>query len=243
MKPANRPRNAMVLAAGLGTRMRPLTESRPKPLVEVLGKPLIDHTLDRLAEAGIETAVVNVHYLADQLTEHLRARARPPEVVISDERDELLETGGGLKKALPLLGHEPFLLANTDSIWIEGTTPLLARLVDGWDEEAMDALLVVAPTVLAFGYSGTGDFLMTPEGRLRRRPERTLAPFVYTGLGIISPRLLSEAPDGAFSLNLSFDAAIERERLFGLRMDGPWMHVGTPDAIAEAERVFEESTL
>ena len=243
MQPPLKPRTAMVLAAGLGTRMRPLTESRPKPLVEVAGRPLVDHILDRLEAAGVAKAVVNLHYRADQLEAHLRARDGSMEIAVSDERAELLETGGGVKKALPLLGEGPFLLANTDSVWIEGAESLVERLRDAWDPQAMDILLVVAPMVLAWGYAGDGDFLMAPDGRLMRRPERELAPFVYTGLGILSPHLFDDTPDGPFSLNLLFDRAIDAERLYGLRMDGPWMHVGTPDAVAEAERVITESVL
>lgn len=243
MTPAQYPRNAMVLAAGLGTRMQPLTRTRPKPLVEVAGRPLIDHMLDRLAEAEIERAVVNVHYMADQLEDHLQARNGPPEVVVSDERDCLLETGGGVRKALPLLGDGAFFLCNTDSIWIEGTDPLLKRLAAAWKPDEMDALLVVAATVNAWGYAGVGDFLLTKEGRIERRPERQLAPFVYTGLGILKPELFEDTPEGPFSLNLIFDRSIEAERLFGLRMDGPWMHVGSPDAIGEAEQVITESVL
>ncbi len=243
MKPARYPRIAMVLAAGLGTRMRPLTETRPKPLVEVAGKPLIEHMLERLAAAGVDRAVVNVHYLADRLTDYLEARSAPPETLVSDERDELLETGGGVKKALPLLGDEPFFLANTDSIWIEGATPLLERVGCTWDDDRMDALLVLAQTVNAWGYWGMGDFCLLPDGQIRRRPERELAPFVYTGLAILSPRLFEGAPDGAFSLNILFDRAIEAGRLYGVRMDGPWIHVGTPDSVTEAERVITESVL
>jgi len=237
-----RPGTAMVLAAGLGTRMRPITETLPKPLVEVAGRPLVDHVLDRLAEAGIGRAVVNVHWLADQVENHLKGR-EAPEILISDERESLLETGGGVAKALPLIGDKPFFLLNTDSFWMEGARPLLDRMASAWDDSRMDALLVVAAIVATSGYSGSGDFLMDAEGRLSRRPERITAPFVYTGCGILSPRLFETAPDGAFSLNVLFDQAIEAERLYGMRLDGPWMHVGTPDAIEEAERMIFESAL
>ncbi|MEJ8570521.1 nucleotidyltransferase family protein [Microbaculum marinum] len=232
----------MVLAAGLGTRMRPITETKPKPLVEVAGKPLIDHVLDRLAEARVGRAVVNVHYLADQIEAHLRDRAAPA-ITISDERDELLETGGGIARALPALGPDPFYLLNTDSLWIESARPLLDRLAEAWDDARMDALLVVAPVVASSGYSGDGDFMLGPDGRLSRRPERLMAPFVYTGSGILSPRLFAAAPEGRFSLNVLFDEAIEAERLFGLRLDGLWMHVGAPAAIAEAEMMISESAM
>jgi MurNAc alpha-1-phosphate uridylyltransferase len=239
---ATPPATAMVLAAGLGTRMRPITERLPKPLVAVAGRPLIDHVLDRLAAAGVRDAVVNVHYLADQIEAHLSGR-QVPRISISDERGELLDTGGGIARALPLLGPRPFYLANTDSLWIEGARPLLARLAEAWRDDRMDGLLVVAPTVAASGYGGTGDFLLDTAGRLTRRPERTTAPFAYTGAAILSPRLFDDAPEGRFSLNLLFDRAIAAGRLYGLRLDGLWMHVGTPSAIAEAETMIENSVL
>jgi MurNAc alpha-1-phosphate uridylyltransferase len=198
--------------------------------------------LDRLAASGVGRAVVNVHYLADQIEAHLKDRESPA-VTISDERDELLETGGGIVKALPALGPDPFYLLNTDSLWVESARPLLDRLAEAWDAERMDALLVVAPVVASSGYSGDGDFLLGPDGRLGRRPERLMAPFVYTGSGILSPHLFEGAPDGPFSLNLLFDRAIEAERLFGLRLDGLWMHVGAPAAIAEAELMISESAM
>lgn len=237
-----RPDAAMVLAAGLGTRMRPITETIPKPLVAVAGRPLIDHVLDRLADAGVARAVVNVHYLAGQIEAHLRGRTRP-EIIFSDERDLLLETGGGIARSLPLLGPDPFYLLNTDSIWVESARPLLDRLAEAWDPDHMDALLVVAPTVVSSGYSGTGDFLLDAAGRLSRRPERITAPFVYTGGAILSPALFEDAPEGPFSLNVLLDRAIEAERLFGLRLDGLWMHVGAPEAIAEAEMMISESAM
>jgi N-acetyl-alpha-D-muramate 1-phosphate uridylyltransferase len=227
----------MVLAAGFGTRMRPLTDSMPKPLVQVAGRPLIDHVLDRLAEAGVQKAVVNVHYLADMLEAHLAEREQP-EIQISDERGELLDTGGGIVRALPLLGNEPFFLSNSDSVWIEGVQPLLGRLADTWDEVRMDGLLAIAPTVSSVGYVGAGDFVAGPDGRLSRRGELQLAPFVYTGIGILSPALFTGAPDGRFSLNVLFDGAIEAGRLFGVRLDGLWMHVGTPQSVAAAEQAI-----
>lgn len=239
---APRPRTAMVLAAGLGTRMRPITETLPKPLVPVAGKPLIDNVLDRLADAGVETAVVNVHHLAGQIEAHLKGRRRP-RIVISDERDRLLDTGGGIAGALPALGPAPFFLVNTDSIWIEGARPLLDRLAEAWDPGRMDGLLVLASTVASSGYGGSGDFLLDAAGRLIRRPERTTAPFAYTGAGILSPALFNGAPEGPFSLNLLFDRAIEAGRLHGLRLDGLWMHVGTPAAIGEAEQMILDSAM
>lgn len=228
------PRRAMVLAAGLGARMRPLSAGTPKPLIRVGGKALIDHALDRLAEAGVETAVVNVHYLADQVERHLAER-RAPRIVISDERDELLDTGGGVVKALPVLGAAPFFHLNSDAIWIDGVRPNLIRLAEIFDPARMDALLLLAATSTSVGYGGRGDFTMTPEGRISRRREREIVPFVYAGVAILSAALFSTAPPGAFSLNLLFDRAIEAGRLYGLRLEGVWMHVGNPEGIAAAE--------
>jgi MurNAc alpha-1-phosphate uridylyltransferase len=238
---AAKPRTAMVLAAGLGERMRPLTDRLPKPLVEVAGKPLIDHVLDRLAAAGVKHAVVNVHYLADLIERHLKGRARP-QVVISDERSKLLDTGGGVVKALPLLGGEPFFHLNSDTIWIDGVKPNLDRLAEAFDSAATDALLLLAPIATSIGYAGRGDFTMAPDGRLLRRSERDVAPFVYAGAAILRPELFAGAPSGAFSLTKLFDRAAESGRLHGLRLEGVWMHVGTPDAIAQAESAIKAST-
>jgi len=231
------PRRAMVLAAGLGTRMRPLTDKLPKPLVAVGGKPLINHVLDRLAAVEVETAVVNVHHLADQLEQHLQPR-RTPKIVISDERDAVLGTGGGVAKALPLLGPAPFFLVNSDTLWIDGVRSNLERLAAAFRPGRMDALLLLAPTATSVGYSGRGDFSMAPDGRLRRRNERDVVPFVYAGIAILSPDLFKDAPSGAFTLTELFDRAIEQERLFGLRLEGVWMHVGTPEAVAAAEQAI-----
>ncbi|MFG1464482.1 nucleotidyltransferase family protein [Xanthobacter sp. DSM 24535] len=232
----------MVLAAGMGTRMRPLTETRPKPLVEVAGRPLIDHVLDRLEAADIGEAVVNVHHHADLLEAHLATRTAPPHLHISDERGLLLETGGGVKHALHLLGDAPFLVINSDTIWIEGVTPNLVRLRNQFDPARMDALLLVAASALSIGYDGTGDFTMDAEGRLARRSERMISPFVYAGACILSPALFADTPQGPFSLNLIFDRAAETGRLFGLRLEGVWMHVGTPDAIPAAEEAIRRSS-
>lgn len=234
------PRRAMVLAAGLGTRMRPLTDTLPKPLVRVAGAPLLDHVLDRLADAGVETAVVNVHYLADQIEAHLKDRKRP-RIEISDERGELLDTGGGVVKALDRLGDAPFFHVNSDTIWIEGVQPNLARLAAAFDPAAMDVLLLLAPTTGSIGYDGRGDFAMGPDGRLTRRPERGVVPFVYAGVAILAPGLFADAPRGPFSLNRIFDRAMESGRLHGLRLDGTWMHVGTPLAITAAEAAISAS--
>jgi MurNAc alpha-1-phosphate uridylyltransferase len=230
----------MVLAAGLGERMRPLTDRIPKPLVAVDGKPLIDHVLDRLAAAGVERAVVNVHYLADQIERHLAGRQQP-RVVIADERAKLLDTGGGVVKALDKLGREPFFHVNSDSIWIDGAKPNLDRLAAGFDPARMDALLLLAPAADSIGYSGRGDFTMRPDGRLQRRAEREVAPFVYAGAAVFAPALFAGAPEGAFSLTRLFDRAAEAGRLYGLRLEGIWMHVGTPDAIATAEAAIKAS--
>ncbi len=229
---------AMVLAAGLGTRMRPLTETVPKPLVPLAGKPLIDHALDRLADAGVEEAVVNVHHLADAVERHVAGRNRPV-IRISDERRRLLDTGGGIRNALPLLGGGPFYVVNCDSIWIEGAEAALERMRRAWDDDAMDCLMLLASTVTSVGYSGPGDFHMDETGRLRRRAEDEIAPFALTGVYMAHPRLLEATPDGPFSMNLVWDRAIADGRLFGIRHDGIWMHVGTPAALAEAERMLD----
>lgn len=235
------PQTAMVLAAGFGQRMRPLTDKMPKPLVPVAGKPLIDHVLDRLADAGVTRAVVNVHYLAEQIERHVATRTRP-QVTISDERGVLLDTGGGVVKALPLIGDAPFFHINSDTVWIDGVQPNLTRLAEHFDAATMDGLLLLAPSAGSIGYAGRGDFTMASDGRLRARPERDVAPFVYAGAAILSPRLFDGAPEGAFSLTRLFARAIAAGRLHGLRLEGLWMHVGTPEAIAEAEAAISEST-
>jgi N-acetyl-alpha-D-muramate 1-phosphate uridylyltransferase len=228
------PTRAMVLAAGLGTRMRPFNRRLPKPLVAVGGKALIDHVLDRLAAEGVERAVVNVHHLADQIERHL-ANRQQPKIVISDERAELLGTGGGVVKALPALGDGPFFHVNSDTIWIDGVKPNLRRLADAFEPARMDALLLLATTASSIGYSGRGDFLMAPDGRLTRRGEREVVPFVYAGAAILTPAFFADAPAGAFSMSPLFDRAAEAGRLCGLRLEGLWMHVGTPEAIKAAE--------
>ena len=237
-----RPKTAMVLAAGFGERMRPLTNRLPKPLVQVGGKALIDYGLDQLAEAGVEKAVVNVHYLADQIERHLAGRQRP-RVVISDERAALLGTGGGVVKALPELGDAPFFHVNSDSIWIDGVKGNLSRLAEAFDPARMDALLLLAPAAMSIGYQGRGDFAMASDGRLRKRPEREVVPFVYAGAALLASELFAGAPAGAFGLTKMFDKAAEAGRLHGLRLDGLWMHVGTPDAIKLAEDAILESAV
>ncbi|MCC6949256.1 MAG: nucleotidyltransferase family protein [Bradyrhizobiaceae bacterium] len=228
------PAHAMVLAAGLGTRMRENSKTQPKPLVPVQKRALIDHVLDRLADAGVANVVVNVHYFADQLEAHLQARERP-RVAISDERKQLLGTGGGITKALPLLGNAPFLLVNSDSLWVERTTANLVRLAKFFDRLRMDAALLLAATGDAHGYDGSGDYALEADGRLRRRPERGSAPYVYMGVAILSPRLFDEAPRGVFGLGTLFDRAEKAGRLMGLKLEGTFLHVGTPEAIKEAE--------
>jgi MurNAc alpha-1-phosphate uridylyltransferase len=234
------PQTAMVLAAGHGRRMRPLSSITPKPLTKVRGRALIDHCLDGLAAAGVATAVVNVHYMADLIEAHLANRIEP-KLIISDERDALLETGGGVKRALPLLGESAFLLRNSDSFWLEGVRPNLGWLADGWDDGRMDLQLLLASTVFAIGYAGRGDFFLDKEGRLARRPERLVAPFVYAGAAILHPRLFDDAPEGAFSLNLLFDRAIAAGRAFGVQLDGLWINVENPASVAAAENAIGTS--
>ena len=234
------PKIAMVLAAGLGTRMRPLTDVIPKPLIKVAGKPLIDYALDRLATDGVSTAVVNVHYLADQLEEHLAAR-KNPKVIISDERDLLMETGGGLKKARSHFSEAPLFCTNTDAILIDkSATSACAALAQSWDESAMDALLLLSPTGQASGYQGRGDFHRAADGRIAFR-DAEAAPFVFTGLQIISPALIDEGPEGPFSTKQLWDKAGARGRLFGIVHSGRWLHVGDPQGLVSAEKILSAS--
>jgi N-acetyl-alpha-D-muramate 1-phosphate uridylyltransferase len=225
------PRRAMVLAAGLGTRMRAFNGQVPK---------LIDHVLDRLADIGVERAVINVHHLADQIERHLQAR-REPRILISDERGELLGTGGGVVKALTWLGDAPFFHVNSDTIWIDGVKPNLGRLAQAFRPAHMDALLLLAPTATSIGYAGRGDFAMAPDGRLTWRGERDVVPFVYAGAAILSPTLFRNAPAGAFPLTAVWERAAEAGRLYGLRLEGVWMHVGTPEAVTAAEAAIVAS--
>jgi N-acetyl-alpha-D-muramate 1-phosphate uridylyltransferase len=234
-------KTAMVLAAGLGTRMRPLTDAMPKPLVKVAERALLDHVLDRLVDAGVTRAVVNVHHFAEQIIAHV-AKRKQPKIIISDERGVLLDTGGGVVKALPKLGDAPFYHLNADTIWIDGVTPNLTRLAEAFDPAAMDALLLLAPIAGSIGYAGRGDFAFAADGRLTPRTEREVAPFVYAGAAIFSPQLFADAPQGKFSLTTLFGRAAAAGRLSGLRLEGMWMHVGTPDAIAAAEKAIRDST-
>ncbi len=233
--PSQRPTRALVLAAGLGQRMRPLTDGIPKPLVPLGGRPLLDHVLDRLSAAGVDEAVVNVHYLPELIEAHLRHRSAP-RIVISDEREALLDTGGAVKKALHRLGDAPFFVHNSDSVWIEQHGSTLARMIDAWDPETMDSLLLLAPTASSLGYDGRGDFSVSEAGQVRRRARGESVPYVFAGVSINHPRLFVDCPEGAFSINLAWDRALGAGRLASIRHDGLWMHVGTPAALADAER-------
>ena len=229
---------AMLMAAGLGKRMRPLTATTPKPLVRVSGKPLIDRALDRLEDAGVAKAVVNVHYLAESIEAHVGPRQRPV-VTFSDEREELLETGGGMVKAQGAgLLPDPFYACNADSIWLDGPRNAFAELSARWDPEKMDALLLVVTHARAFNFDGTGDFYMDAGGRLKRKLPGRIAPFIYTGIQLVSHRLLRDAPEGKFSTNLLWDRAIEEDRLFGLAFTGQWYEVGTPQHIGPTEQAL-----
>ena len=228
------PTRAMVLAAGLGTRMRPYNGHIPKPLVEIGGKSLIDYSLDRLADAGVARAVVNVHHLADALERHLAARKRP-QIVFSDERAGLLGTGGGIVKALPQLGDAPFFLVNSDTVWLDGVKPNFVRLAEAFDPEAMNALLLLARRPAASAMSAVATWPCCPTAGCAGAREHEVVPFVYAGAAILSPALFADAPAGAFSLTVLFDRAAAKGRLFGLRLEGVWMHVGTPEAVAAAE--------
>lgn len=242
MSQGQMPHTAMVFAAGLGTRMRPITDAMPKPLVKVAGKALIDHCLDRFAEAGVRKAVVNVHYFPDMIIDHLRARTEP-QIVISDERVKLLDQGGGIRKALPELGADPFFVCNTDAFWIEGPANNLARLAAAWNPRIMDALLLVASTPHSIGVDWPGDFMMAPDGRLTKRVEQEVAPFVYSGVGIFKPEFFAQDERDAFPLGPIIFEAARKGRLFGQRLDGLWLHVGRPETIAQAEAAIARSTL
>jgi N-acetyl-alpha-D-muramate 1-phosphate uridylyltransferase len=234
------PPRAMVLAAGYGLRLRPLTETTPKPLVPVAGRTMLDRALDSLAESGVARAIVNVHHLADQIERRLAERAgsgRRPTTEISVEA-RLLDTGGGIRNALPRLGTAPFLAVNADIIWEDGAVPALTRLAAAYDETRMDALLLLIARERAVGFDGPGDFFRTDDGRLVRRGDEPNAPYVYAGLQMLTPALFDGAPEGPFSLNRLYDRAVARGRLFGLIHDGAWYHVGTPEALRDADRIL-----
>ena len=234
---------AMILAAGLGTRMMPLTANKPKPLVELQGKPLIDHCIDRLVKGGVNFIVVNVHYKAELLIAHLekrKARDKSIDIHICDETEAILDTGGAVAKALPYFEGEPFFTQNSDSLWVEGMGSAMARMRVRWNPETMDALMLLAPTTTDIGFEGRGDFEMDSLGILKRRGEMRLAPFVWTGLQIVHPRLFEGAPQGRFSINPLWDKAIDKGRLHGIRLDGVWIHVGTPEGLIEAEKFLSD---
>ena len=235
------PNTAMVMAAGLGKRMRPLTATRPKPLIEVAGRALLDHVLDRLRAAGVGKVVVNVHYLPGSVEAHLAAKANGLEVVISDERDQLLETGGGMVKAAPMIDADPFLVVNSDNLWIDGPADTLKLLASHWDGSRMDALLLLVPHARAQNHRGLGDFHMDRTGRLRRRERSRVAPFVYTGIQMVSKCLLDGAPEGPFSTNILWDRAIEAGRCFGAVHQGLWFDVGNPAAIRKTEAFLQDA--
>jgi MurNAc alpha-1-phosphate uridylyltransferase len=236
---ADVPKTAMVMAAGLGKRMRPLTATRPKPLIEVAGRSLLDHVLDRLRSAGVEKVVVNVHYLPGAVEAHLAAKADGLDVAISDERKQLLETGGGLVKAAPMIDADPFLVVNSDNLWVDGPADTLKLLASHWDSARMDALLLLVPQARAQNHRGRGDFHMDRAGRLRRRERTRVAPFVYTGIQMVSKALLEGAPEGPFSTNILWDKAIEAGRCFGAVHQGLWFDVGTPAAIRQTEAFLQ----
>jgi len=228
----------MVLAAGLGLRMRPITEKMPKALVSVAGQTLIERSIDHLQAAGVEKVVVNLHHLGAMVERHLKHRAAP--AIVFSHEPKRLETGGGVANALSLLGAGPFFVANSDVLWLDGPTSALKRMMERWDDQAMDALLLLHSTVDAYGYQGDGDFLANALGQLTRRAECEIVPYLFTGVQILHPRLFADAPAGAYSLNVLYDRAIENERLYGIVHDGEWFHIGTPDGLAEAEAFLRD---
>lgn len=234
-------KSAMVMAAGLGTRMRPLTNDRPKPLVEVGGKPLIQFTLDKLREAGVHNIVVNIHYLPEMMEDYLASEAADFDLHISDERDLLLETGGGLVKAFPHLPDDPFYCINSDNIWTDDNVPSLVKMAEMWDGEQMDALLLLVPIDRAFNHRGKGDFFLDEAGRLNRRGQADNAPFVYSGIQLISHNLLRDPPAGPFSTNILWDRARAEGRLFGCMHEGDWFDIGHPAAITATEEILKIS--
>lgn len=234
------PSSAMVLAAGLGKRMRPLTATRPKPLIEVAGRTLLDRALDHLVTAGVGRAVVNTHYFADQIDAHVRGR-RDIDIRLSDERGELLETGGGVTKALPLLDADPFYVINSDNLYVDGSVDTLKLLAQRWDPDAMDALLLLVPLARASGYEGRGDFHMDAAGHIRRRVEHRVAPYVYSGIQLLSKRLFEAQPVEPFSMWRVWDPLLASKRLYGIVHSGLWFHVGTPAAVTETEALLATS--
>jgi MurNAc alpha-1-phosphate uridylyltransferase len=239
--PAEVPKTAMIMAAGLGKRMRPLTATKPKPLIEVAGQSLLDHVLERLKASGVKKVVVNVHYLADAVEAHLATRSHGLEIAISDERELLMETGGGMVQAEPLIDGDPFLVVNSDNLWIDGPADTLKLLASHWDDKKMDALLLLVPLARAENHKGMGDFHMGRTGRLRRREKSRVAPFVFTGIQMVSKRLLRDAPEGPFSTNILWSRAMEEGRCFGAVHQGLWFDVGTPRSITMTEATLENA--
>jgi MurNAc alpha-1-phosphate uridylyltransferase len=229
----------MIMAAGYGTRMRPLTNTLPKPLVKVKGRALIDHVIDRLIAVGVTTIVVNVHYMGDQIVSHLAAR-KDAEFIISDETDTLLDSGGGIFKALHHFKDEPFFHANADTVWVEGASHALPRLIEAWKPDEMDAFMLLASTVTTVCYDGRGDFMMDADGRLTRVPEGRVSPFVWMSMEILHPRLFDGVTETKFSINPLWNKAIEKGRLFGQRLDGVWMHIDRPDAVTASEEYLDD---
>jgi MurNAc alpha-1-phosphate uridylyltransferase len=235
---AKMPETAMIMAAGLGTRMRPITDKMPKPMVEVMGKPMIDHILAKMQRIGIRKVVVNLHHKSDMLRKHLKKSCPKGMEIAFSEEPEILETGGGVVNALPLLGDKPFFVLNGDMFWRDGINSVFSMLAARWDEKAMDALLLMVPTVTAIGYYGMGDYTMLPDGQLRRRKEAHVAPYLYGGIQLVHPRFFKDAPEGKFSTNLLWDRAQEAERLYGVHHEGDWMQIDTPDSIDLANELF-----
>ncbi len=235
------PSTAMVLAAGLGKRMRPLTATRPKPLVEVAGRTLLDRALDHLRAAGIPRAVVNAHYFADQIVAHLKSQPAGLDLQLSDEREALLETGGGVTKALPLIDCDPFYVVNSDNLWVDGSIDTLRQLAQRWDPDVMDVLLLLVPLARATGYDGRGDFHVDPAGLVRKRGEHRIAPYVFSGVQLVSKRLFAGEPVEAFSMWRVWDRVLAENRVYGLVHQGLWFHVGTPQAVAETEALLADS--
>jgi len=229
----------MILVAGLGLRMRPISQTLPKPLIRLAGRAIIDRLIDKLRAAGISRVVVNVHWLPDQMRAHLAGRS-DIEILISDETSGLLDSGGGVRQALDLLGTDPFFVLNGDSVWVDSWAPSLGRMIAQFDAGRMDCLMLLASTIRAIGYDGSGDFLMMADGRLERRPALIQSPFVYCGAFIAQRSLFADAPAGAFSMNLLWDRAQAADRLFGIRHDGPWLHAGTPEALADIETFLKD---
>ncbi len=230
------PKTAMILAAGLGTRMMPLTKDRSKAMVELKGRPLIDYVLTHLEQAGVTRVVVNLHAHADHLQSYLNARKTDMDIIFSDERDQLLDTGGAIRKAAPFLGDEPILVVNCDAFWRDGLVDTLAHLASRWDPDIMDSLLLIVHSCRALGYYGTGDFDMDPMGRLKFRKELTITPYVYAGVHILKPALATTVTDDVFSLRQIWQDIAPQGRLYGLIHEGFWAHVGTPDSVKLAER-------